>query len=81
MGSQLKILVEFADSETISRLTILLEVARRAQPFAFSRFYLGDSNPSHRWEYEPIKLSFCSLLVDFAQLSPFTGLRLPCFRF
>lgn len=81
IGSQLKILVEFADSETISHLKILLEVARRARPFAFSRFYLGDSNLSHHRKFESVKLSFCSLSVDFARLGLFKGYQLLYFRF
>ena len=72
MGSQLKILVEFADSKTISRLTIILIVlvvagARRAQPFASSRFYLGDSNLSRHQKCELVQLSSCSLSEDLAR--------------
>ena len=81
VGSQLKILVDFADFGTISHLMTLLEVARRARPFAFSRFCLGDSNLGHRRKCESVQLPFCSLSVDFARLGGFEGFQLLCFRF
>jgi hypothetical protein len=84
IGSQLKNLVECADSETISHQMILLEVARRVRPFASSRFYLhhlGDSDFSHHQKCESVKLSFCSLSVDFARFGLFKGVQLLWFPF
>ena len=86
MGSQLKILVEFADSETISRLTIILIIlvvagARRAQPSASSRFYLGDSNPGYHQKCELVQVSSCSLSEDFARRYLCKGSQLLYSRF
>ena len=81
VDSQLKILVDFADFGTISHLTTLLEVARRARPFAFSRFCLGDSNLGHHRKCESVQLPFYLLSVRFARLGGFEGLQLLYSRF